>query len=111
MKELNLYDIRKKCFKDLSGGQQQRVLIARAICSSDDILMLDEPTNGLDPIVAKQRYKLLKTLNEKGGMTIIMVSHDTDRAISFAKRVIEMKNGKKVFDDTSLKYLDEGDKR
>lgn len=110
MKELNLYDLRKKCFKDLSGGQQQRVLIARALCSSDEILILDEPTNGLDPVIARQIYRLLKNLNEKNNITIIMVSHDTDRAISYSKRVIEMKNGKKVFDGSSEEYLSQGDK-
>ncbi len=111
MKDLKIYDIRKKCFRDLSGGQQQRVLIARAICSSKDILVLDEPGNGLDQNIAKQIYKLLKTLNEKNGMTIIMVSHDIEKGIEISNRVIEIKNGKKVFDDISSKYNLEGDKK
>ena len=62
MKELNIYEIRKKCFRDLSGGQQQRVLISRAICATDELLILDEPTNGLDPMIAKQIYEMLKEL-------------------------------------------------
>lgn len=111
MKELNIYDIRKKCFRDLSGGQQQRVLIARAICSAGDILVLDEPTNGLDPVISRQIYKLLKELNKKKNMTIILVSHDIDRAIKYADRVIEIRNGKKVFDNLSSKYTLEGDKK
>ena len=108
MKELEIYDIRKKCFRDLSGGQQQRVLIARAICSADDVLVLDEPTNGLDPNISRQIYKLLKNLNKKKNMTIIMVSHDIDRSISYSSRVVEIREGKKVFDDLSSKYSLEG---
>lgn len=108
MKELNIYDIRKKCFRDLSGGQMQRVLIARAICSSNDILVLDEPTNGLDPMISRQIYKLLKELNKKKDLTIIMVSHDIDRAVKYSDRIIEIRNGKKVFDDLSSKFILEG---
>lgn len=108
MEDLNIYDIRKKCFRDLSGGQMQRVLIARAICSSKDVLVLDEPTNGLDPVISRQIYKLLKDLNKKKDLTIIMVSHDIDRAIKYADRIIEIKNGKKVFDDLSSKFILEG---
>ena len=105
MQDLNIYDIRKKCFRDLSGGQMQRVLIARAICSSKDILVLDEPTNGLDPVISRQIYKMLKELNKKKDLTIIMVSHDIDRAVKYADRIIEIKNGKKVFDDLSSKFI------
>ena len=108
MEDLNIYDIRKKCFRDLSGGQMQRVLIARAICSSKDVLVLDEPTNGLDPVISRQIYKLLKDLNKKKDLTIIMVSHDIDRAVKYADRIIEIRNGKKVFDDLSSKFILEG---
>lgn len=111
MKDLQIYDFRKKCFRDLSGGQQQRVLIARAICSSKDILVLDEPGNGLDQNIAKQIYKLLKKLNEKNGITILMVSHDIEKALQISNRIIEIKNGKKIFDDTSSKYNLEGDRK
>ena len=62
MKELELYDIRKRCFRDLSGGQQQRVLIARALCSTRNMIILDEPTNGLDPSIARQIYRILHKL-------------------------------------------------
>lgn len=86
----------------------QRVLIARAICSSNDILVLDEPTNGLDPMISRQIYKLLKELNKKKDLTIIMVSHDIDRAVKYADRIIEIRNGKKVFDDLSSKFILEG---
>ena len=65
MKKLRIYDIRKKSFSDLSGGQQQRVLIARSLCASKKLIILDEPTNGLDPSIAIQIYKLLSDLRKK----------------------------------------------
>jgi zinc transport system ATP-binding protein len=104
MNELGLYDIRKKCFSEISGGQRQRVLIARALCSTDKIILLDEPVNGLDPKIAVQIYELLYKLNQEKGITVIMVSHDIDRALSYCSRVIEIKNGKVDFDDVPSKF-------
>ena len=98
MQKLGIYDIRKKCFADLSGGQQQRVLIARALCATKNLIVLDEPTNGLDPKVAKQIYKLLDKLKKEDNITILMVSHDIDRAIPYADNVIELENGKIIFE-------------
>ena len=71
MKDLDLHEIRKKCFRDLSGGQQQRVLIARAICSTEKVIILDEPTNGLDPSISNQIYDMLAKLNKKKNLLII----------------------------------------
>ena len=99
MQKLGIYDIRKKCFADLSGGQQQRVLIARALCATKKIIILDEPTNGLDPNIAKQIYKLLDKLKKEDNITIVMVSHDIDRALEYADNVIEIENGKVIFTD------------
>lgn len=98
MKKLGIYDIRKKCFSDLSGGQQQRVLIARALCATKRIIVLDEPTNGLDPKVAKQIYKLLDNLKKEDNITILMVSHDIDRSLEYADNVIELENGKIIYE-------------
>ena len=97
MQRLEIYEIRKKCFADLSGGQQQRVLIARALCATKKIIILDEPTNGLDPKIAKQIYKLLDKLKKEDSITILMVSHDIDRALEYADNVIELESGKIVF--------------
>lgn len=97
MKELGIYEIRKKCFADLSGGQQQRVLIARALCATKKLIVLDEPTNGLDPSIAKQIYDLLDSLKKNSGITILMVSHDIERALSYADSVIEISDGEVVF--------------
>lgn len=104
MEELNLYDIRKKCFYELSGGQRQRVLIARALCSTDKVILLDEPVNGLDPKIVMQIYELLYKLNKENGTTIIMVSHDIERALEYSTRVIEIENGKIISDVPSKDY-------
>ena len=104
MQKLGIYDIRKKCFADLSGGQQQRVLIARALCATKKIIILDEPTNGLDPNIAKQIYKLLDKLKKEDNITIVMVSHDIDRALEYADNVIEIENGKITFEGTPEKF-------
>lgn len=98
METLGIYDIRKKCFADLSGGQQQRVLIARALCATKDIIVLDEPTNGLDPSIAKQIYELLNKLKKEENITILMVSHDIERALNYADTVIELINGEITFE-------------
>lgn len=97
MKKLKIYDIRKKCFADLSGGQQQRVLIARSLCATKDLIILDEPTNGLDPSIAKQIYELLDDLKKNDKITILMVSHDIERALDYADTVIELHDGEVKF--------------
>lgn len=98
MQKLGIYDIRKKCFADLSGGQQQRVLIARALCATKNIIVLDEPTNGLDPSIAKQIYELLDKLKKEENITILMVSHDIERALNYADTVIELRSGEITFE-------------
>ena len=108
MKKLNLYDMRKKCFYELSGGQKQRVLIARALCSTDKIIILDEPVNGLDPKIVSGIYDMLYDLNQNNGLTIVMVSHDVERCLKYCSRVIEMENGKIITDVDSAKYKKEG---
>jgi len=104
MQELDLYGIRKKCFYELSGGQRQRVLIARALCSTDKIIILDEPVNGLDPKVVLQVYEILDELNKEKGLTIVMVSHDIERSLRYASRVVEIENGKIVQDVPKNNY-------
>lgn len=108
MKELDIYDMRKKCFADLSGGQQQRVLIARAMCATDKIIVLDEPTNGLDPNIARQIYSVLNKLKKEKKLTILMVSHDIERALQYADTVIEIKDGKVAFNGTTDDYKQQG---
>lgn len=104
MIKLNLYDIRKKCFYELSGGQRQRVLIARALCSTDKILLMDEPVNGLDPKIVSSIYEMLYNLNKEEGITIIMVSHDVERTLKYCSRVIEVENGRIIQDVQATEY-------
>lgn len=75
MQRLDIEDLAERSFRNLSGGQQQRVLLARALVASDGILLLDEPTAGLDPLASHDLYDLIRKLNQEGE-TIIMVSHD-----------------------------------
>ena len=111
MQELGIYEIRKKCFADLSGGQQQRVLIARALCATKDLIVLDEPTNGLDPSIAIQIYELLDSLKNNDKLTILMVSHDIERALKYADKVIEIEAGEKTFDGKPSEYKFGGEKQ
>ena len=102
MKKVEIEDLKNTSYKELSGGQQQRVLLARAICSSKKLLVLDEPITGLDPVITNKMYKLIKDLN-KQGMTIIMVSHDIHFAIKNASKIIHIKN-KLIFNGTAQEY-------
>lgn len=104
MKKLGIYEIRKKCFADLSGGQQQRVLIARSLCGTKNLIILDEPTNGLDPEICKQIYELLDELKKNDNITIIMVSHDIERALNYADEVIKIENGEVKFVGTPSEF-------
>ena len=79
-----------KCFNELSGGQQQRVLLSRALCASDKLLILDEPTNALDPESAAHMYGIITSLNKKRGMSVIMVSHDLETSVTLAHRVLHL---------------------
>src|SRR5207248_6412235 len=85
----------------LSGGQQQRVAIARALVNNPSILMCDEPTGNLDTRTAREVIHLFRTLNETGGLTVILVTHDQDIARS-ARRVIVLRDGAVVEDTTDF---------
>lgn len=98
---LGLESLKKRCYRELSGGQQQRVLLARALCASDKILVLDEPVTGLDPKVTLQLYDIIDSLN-KDGITIIMISHDL-QAISHASKVLHV--GHETFFGNKDDYL------
>lgn len=104
MKELDVYQFKNKCFRELSGGQQQRVLLTRALCATKDLIILDEPVNGLDAPIVKQIYELLETLNKEKQLTIVMISHDLNRAKEFCSQVVEIKSGEIAFDGTPKEY-------
>lgn len=102
MKKMRIEEFSKRCYRELSGGQQQRVLLARALCATQKILLLDEPVSGLDPKVTAEMYELISGLN-KEGITIIMISHDIDVAISEASHILHICD--KPFFGTKEEYL------
>jgi len=87
LKQVRLFTMKDKIIGQLSGGQQQRVLIAKALVNNPIILILDEPTNELDPKSQNDFYSLLKELNEKNKITIIWSSHDMDAVNKYANKV------------------------
>ncbi len=102
MVRLGIEKTAKKCYRELSGGQQQRVLLCRALCATDSILLLDEPTAGLDPMATKEFYRLIGELN-RDGITVIMVSHDIGAVSEYAGKVLHI--GEKLFFGTKEAYL------
>ena len=99
IKSLGIENIKRKSFRELSGGQQQRVLLARALCATKKIIILDEPITGLDPTVTREMYSLIKEINKKG-ITIIMVSHDINFAVNNASKILHLKKNIKFFGNT-----------
>lgn len=102
MERMNITKLKKRCYRELSGGQQQRVLLARALCATEKILLLDEPVAGLDPKVTADMYELIDSLN-KDGVTVIMISHDVDKAIQYASHILHI--GTELFFGTRDEYI------
>ena len=103
MKRYQLEGLENRYPSQLSGGQQQRVLLARALCAAQKILLLDEPVSGLDPRVTAEMYQLIKDLNKKDGITIIMISHDIAAAVKYATHILHI--GEHCFFGTKKQYL------
>jgi len=76
MKKMDICDLKQKMVGTLSGGQRQRVMIARALASKPEVLILDEPNTGVDAKSQRNFYKLLSKLNKEEGITIIFITHD-----------------------------------
>ena len=94
IEKMGITSFAKRCYRELSGGQQQRVLLARALCATQKLLLLDEPVSGLDPKVTNEMYGLIEALNRQG-VTIIMISHDIDAAVRYASHILHV--GSEVF--------------
>ena len=103
MERLGIENLRSRCYRELSGGQQQRVLLARALCATKKMLLLDEPVSGLDPIVTQELYDMIARINRELGITIVMVSHDIACAVRYASHILHLKN-KQVFFGTADDY-------
>lgn len=105
MEILGITDLKNKSFKDLSGGQKQRVLLARSLCAAKKLILLDEPTTGLDPVATEDFYHLLLRLNKKHQITVIMVSHAIREAFAHADHILQLSQDK-YFCGTTQEYLD-----
>ena len=102
MRRMGIDNLARRCYSELSGGQQQRVLLARALCATQRILLLDEPVTGLDPKVTMEMYDCIANLNREG-VTIIMISHDIAAAVQYASHILHI--GASVFFGTKEDYL------
>ncbi|MCR5294478.1 MAG: metal ABC transporter ATP-binding protein [Lachnospiraceae bacterium] len=103
MARMGVANLADRCYRELSGGQQQRVLLARALCATRKVLLLDEPVSGLDPKVTLEMYKLISSLNREG-ITIIMISHDIPSAVRYASHILHI--GDSIFFGSKDKYLE-----
>ena len=101
--KMGIGSLTKRCYRELSGGQQQRVLLARALCATRKMLLLDEPVSGLDPRVTAEMYGLIETLNREEGITVMMISHDISAALRYASHILHI--GDSVFFGTKTDYL------
>ena len=89
MERMGISQFARRCYRELSGGQQQRVLLARALCATQKMLLLDEPVSGLDPEVTEEMYALIDQLH-KEGITIIMISHDIPATMKYATHILHI---------------------
>ena len=90
---------------DLSGGQKRRVAIAGVLAMKPKVLILDEPTAGLDPLGRRELLDMLKKIKEETGCTIVLVSHSMEDMAEYAERIVVMNEGRIVFDDTPAKVF------
>lgn len=103
IRKMKIEPLAKRCYRELSGGQQQRVLLARALCATQKMLLLDEPVSGLDPKVTAEMYQLIQGLNQKEKITVLMISHDLSAAVRYASHILHI--GDTVFFGTKEDYL------
>lgn len=97
---LEIASLGNRCYRELSGGQQQRVLLARALCATRTLLILDEPVTGLDPVIARGLYDILREIRRKEEITVIMVSHDVRGAVEEADHILHIAGEVKFFGTT-----------
>ena len=105
LRRLGVENLKSHCYRELSGGQQQRVLLARALCASKRLIILDEPAAGLDPIAVNDMYSLISSLNKETGIAVVMVSHDIRAAVKYASHILHLKSSQEFY-GTAIEYLD-----
>ena len=104
MAKLGITSLAKRCYRELSGGQQQKTLLARALCATRKILLLDEPVAGLDPKATGEMYDLIAALN-KSGTSIIMISHDISASLRYASHILHIAGQSAFYYGTKDDYL------
>lgn len=104
MEKMGIVHLADKCYRELSGGQQQRTLLARALCATQEMLFLDEPVSGLDPVATEEMYRLIEQINREDHITILMIFHDIKAAVAYADHILEI--GKQIFLGTAQEYLE-----
>ncbi len=104
MERLGILSLRKRCYRELSGGQQQRVLLARALCATKKMLLLDEPAAGLDPLMTNELYRMIEKINKELQITVVMVSHDIPCAVKYADHILHLQR-EQLFFGTLDEYL------
>ena len=103
MARMGIDHLAGKCYRELSGGQQQRVLLARAYCATGQLIRLDEPIAGLDPMAMTEMYRMIADLNREG-VAVVMVSHDVSAAVNYATHILHMSKTTTFF-GTTEEYL------
>ena len=103
MEKLGIIGLRRRCYRELSGGQQQRTLLARALCATQKIILLDEPAAGLDPMASEDMYGQIAMLNRES-LTVIMISHDISAAIKYSTHILKVGNNQDSFFGTTENY-------
>ncbi len=105
LKLVGLEDKAKKFPRQLSGGEKQRVAIARALVHNPDVIVADEPTGNLDPVTSWDIIRLLARINELGGTSIILATHDREIVNALERRVITLDHGRLIRDEIKGRYV------
>ena len=103
LEEYGLGDYADSYPDHLSGGQKQRVLLARALCATKKLLLLDEPVTGLDPLVTAEFYQLIEKINKEAKIAVVMVSHDIESTIQYASHILHLQESA-LFYGTAQEY-------
>lgn len=103
LEQFGIAALKKRSYRELSGGQQQRVLLARAMCAAKKLILLDEPSVGLDPLAAEELYDLIARINHDFGITVVMVSHDIQSVLRRAEKILHL-DTKQLFFGTVEAY-------
>lgn len=104
LKTLKIENLIDKSFTELSGGQRQKVLLARSLCATSKLLILDEPSNNLDSKSKKDLYKTVTDLNKNKGITVIMITHDLDHNNLIGNKILSLREDK-IFYGTTEEFV------